>query len=333
MQIDKPTPAEFAEFLDLVDAEIRPLRAKTHAWDDFPLILHEENRPWTLVARGTDGMVIGGIASLIRSFTTNYTDIGVAGIGSVVTHPGHRGQGISRSLQDAMLEMCRRQGVPLAVLWTDHPEIYAGRGFFPAGWEFHLDFSEAELPGLAEPDLTVRSLSVLDIEIVEAMYQNHPCRTLRNPGDSEQLYLMPGTKGLVLERGSLDSGGEILAAVFCGKGADFPDYVTEYEGEERGALALLGHIRHAGLARHILVPAGEEAFAEKLVKLGAGWEIRSSGLWKVLAPEALITTTGIGADQPEHIVGDPRFWLGGVDEDGALQPGILKLGVWGFDSV
>ena len=66
MQIDKPTPPEHAEFLALVDAEIRPHRAKTHAWDDFPLILHADNRSSVLIARGDDGRQ--GVFDLLSEF-------------------------------------------------------------------------------------------------------------------------------------------------------------------------------------------------------------------------------------------------------------------------
>ncbi len=333
MQIDQPTPAEYTEFLALVDAEIRPHRAKTHSWDDFPLILHEDNRRWTLIARGPDGVVAGGVSALIREFTTNYGAVSVAGIGSVVTHQDYRGQGISRELQIAMLAALERQGVPLAVLWTDQPAYYAGRGFFPAGWEFHLDLSEAELPGFLPDGCFVRSFNSKDVGPIEAMYQAHPCRTLRLPGDAEALYTMPGTQGFVLEKSSPDSGENFLGVVFCGKGADFPDYVTEWNGEKEAVLGLLAHVREAGLATQILVPAGEEAFAEVLVNCGAGWEIKPSGLWKVLDPRVLATLCGLAHGQSVIDLQNPQFWLGGVNEEGGLQPGVFKLGIWGFDSV
>ena len=138
MQIASITPDRHAEFLALVDAEIRPDRAKTHAWDDFPLILSPDNAVWTLVATAADGALTGGLACLIREMATSCGNVPVAGIGSVVTRPENRGQGLSTALQNALLERLRRKNIPLAVLWTDQPEIYAGRGFVQAGWELHI---------------------------------------------------------------------------------------------------------------------------------------------------------------------------------------------------
>ncbi len=333
MQIDTPTPAEHTEFLALVDAEIRPHRAKTHAWDDFSLILHADNRACTLVARSPEGVMAGGIATLIREFTTNYGNIAVAGIGSVVTRAEFRGQGISRALQNAMLAFLQEQDVPLAVLWTNQPEIYAGRGFVPAGWEFHLDLAEARLPALTPGVGNVRLVTEADLEVVQAWYQRHPCRTVRHPDDAKRLYLMPGTTGLVLEKSSRDVDHGLCGAVFCGKGADFPSYVLEFDGAQDAVLPLLSEARRRKLARYILIPAGEEAFAETLVNLGAGGEIRSSGMWRVLDPERLTAMVPQAHDPAGPSSEDPRLWLGGVSEEGQIQPGILKLGVWGFDSV
>jgi len=333
MQIDKPTPAEHAEFLALVDAEIRPHRAKTHAWDDFPLILHADNRSSVLIARGDDGRLAGGIASLTREFTTNYGNIKVAGIGSVVTRDEHRGQGISRTLQNALLDRLRGQGVPLAVLWTDKPEIYAGRGFVPAGWEFHLDLGPARFEALDVPPGTVRPFGPGDVDMVVRLYELHPYRTLRNPADYPLLYNMPGTKGMVWEQEDLPGRGARTGVVFCGKGADFPDYVTEWGGHPDCVIPLLAWVRELGLATRLLVPAGEEPLVEKLVQLGAGWEIRPAGLWCVLDPEFLSGFTGEGTAAPDRVRRDARYWLGGVGEDGVVEPGPIKIGVWGFDSV
>ncbi len=332
MRIDKPTSAEYAEFLVLVDAEIRPHRAKTHAWDDFPLILHDENRENMLIARSDDGLLAGGIASLTRPLTTNYGNIDVAGIGSVVTRKDFRGQGISRKLQEAMLEQLRSQGVPLAVLWTDQPEIYAGRGFVPAGWELHLDLEPVTVDPSEFPPGAARPLTAGDVDEVARLYGLHPCRTLREPGDFAILYAMPGTRGLVWQQtGSREGGG--LGAVFCGKGADFPGYVVEWDGPADCVLPLLLHARDMKLASRVLVPAGEEALAEMLVNHGAGWEIRPAGLWCVLDHEVLCALTGHEAPLPQGALEDARFWLGGVDADGQVQPGVIKVGVWGFDSV
>ena len=211
MHIASITPDRHAEFLALVDAEIRPDRAKTHAWDDFPLILSPDNAAWTLVATAEDGALTGGLACLIREMATSCGNIPVAGIGSVVTRPENRGQGLSTALQNALLELLRRKNIPLAVLWTDQPEIYAGRGFAAAGWEMHLDLGDAQLGEAFPPGFGVREFQRADTVAVQRLYDCHLLRTLRHAGDAERLYTMPGTRGLVAS-GQDDT---VVAAVFC----------------------------------------------------------------------------------------------------------------------
>ncbi len=329
MRIASITPARYAEFLTLVNAEIRPDRANSTAEQDFPLILNPENSEWTLVATAPDGELIGGLACLIRDVETSCGVIPVAGIGSVVTRPKFRGQGHSSALQNAMLAQLKGKNVPLAVLWTDRPEIYAGRGFVSAGWELHIDLASAELESCLPPGFVSRAFEAADVTAVERLYNRHPLRTVRHPGDAALLYNMPGTRGLV----ATGEGGEVLAAVFCGKGADFPDYVAEWSGPVALVRGLLAEVRDRGWARHVLVPAGHEGIVASLVECGAGASFCPGGYWAVLQPERLgryLQAAGVGGPPT---VADPQQLLGYVDPEGQPVGGLLTIGVWGLDSV
>jgi len=324
MHISNPGPGEHAGFRKLVNAEIRPSGSRTSAWDDFPLILDPENSAWTLVAVADDGAVVAGMAALIRDFTTNCGRISVAGLGSVVTHPDYRGQGLSRSLQDEMMARLQRHNVPLAVLWTDQPEIYAGRGFATAGWEYHVVIRELDLPG----SMGLRPYEASDAAAVAALYRTHAWRTVRQDGDDARLYAMPGTRGLV----ATDGEGQVTAACFCGKGADFPDYVTEWSGPVEAMLPLLGAVRDRGWAHTVLVPPGGELMVDALASRGAAWFASASGQWCVLDAVRLADAARTaGIDPPSGA--DAVDWLGRVDGDGLPRPGALHVAVWGFDSV
>ena len=226
-----------------------------------------------------------------------------------------------------MLERLRRQDVPLAVLWTDQPEIYAGRGFAAAGWEHHVDLGEVRWP--PPPPLEIRAYAADDAAAVGALQAGHPWRTIRQPGDDARLYGMPGTRGLV----AVADDGRILAAVFCGKGADFPGYVLEWNGEPEAVLALLAAARRGGLADAILIPAGGEPLLERLAGLGAAWAVQPSGQWCVLRPDLLrAAAVSCGAAVPE--ASDvAAAWLGAPDGQGGVVPGPLAVAIWGFDSV
>lgn len=334
MAIRTVRPEEIGVFLDFLNAGMRPDPAPTRADEDFPVILSPANREglWGIA---DDRGWAAGLSVLIRTFTSSAGEVQVAGIGSVVTRPDRRGEGLSSLLQTSVLGRLAGRGVPLAVLWSDQPEIYAGRGFLAAGWEHHLDLGGAFLDDLTPGAAGIRPYRSSDVSFISLLYAQHPLRTLREPGDDARLYDMPGTRGLVLA-----SGNDVQAYVFCGKGQDFPDYVTEWGGPARQALTLMAAAREQGLARRVLVPAGREDLLQEAIPRGAGLELWPSGLWSVLRPDLLIELlpdpsplakrderAGFGRGD------DPRVWLGQPGRDGRPARGRLDLAVWGFDSV
>jgi predicted N-acetyltransferase YhbS len=329
LEIRTASLAQHAAMLALVDAEIRTDVTATCAWDDFPLVLASENRDWQFVAiEGEE--VVGCLACLIRPFTTSCGIISVAGIGSVVTTARWRGRGISSRLQRFALERIAASEVPLAVLWTDRPEYYAGCGFGAAGVEYHVDYEDCDLNDLLVTGGQIRPYQDQDTAQVAALYARHPLRTVRAPGDAESLYGMPGTRGLVFVEGQ-----QLRGYLFAGKGADFPDYVTEFGGDSEAVVVLLAEARRRQIATKVLVPQGATALQRLLVARGARWSARPSGYWSVVAADVLRATVSTAASTvarwPDS--NDAAAWLGSVDRTGTPHAGALQLAVWGFDSV
>ncbi|MCP4293677.1 MAG: GNAT family N-acetyltransferase [bacterium] len=330
MPIVNVSPADRAGFLGLVNAEIRPDRAKTNAWDDFPVILQASNSDWQLVFKTEEGVIAGCIACLIREHTTSCGILSVAGVGSVVTHPDFRGKGISSALQSEMMMRLRRKNIPLGVLWTDQPEIYSGRGFKAAGWEIHASVTELTISEPLNDDFSIRPFQIDDTQTVEDLFNNHPYRTLRLAGNSKAYYEMPGTRGFVLT----DLENKVVASVFCGKGGDFPQYITEFAGDFHLLLHLFKFVHEQDLADQVLIPAGCELLVNLLVDAGAGWMALNSGQWVVIDSASLLKIyLASGENEPPENMEEPAQWLGMVGQDGQPYPGPVTLAVWGFDSV
>ena len=329
MSIVTVTAADRAEFLNLVNAEIRPDRAKTNAWDDFPVILGASNSQWQLVYKAQDGIIAGCIACLIRDHQTSCGIIPIAGIGSVVTHPEYRGQGISSALQNEMLSRLKGKNIPLGVLWTDQPEIYSGRGVVPAGWEIHASVAELSTSGALDNGHRIIPFKADDANRVQTLFDCHPLRTIREADDSSAYYCMPGTRGFLV----VDSQESIKAAAFCGKGGDFPDYITEFSGDVQTLPYLFQYLYENGFASQVLLPAGSEELVNALVDFGCEWVATTSGQWVVLDSLALgAFVKEAGGDVPAN-VDDPAAWLGSVGAEGQPLVGSLTTAVWGFDSV
>ena len=329
MSIVTVTAADRAEFLNLVNAEIRPDHAKTNAWDDFPVILGASNSHWQMVFKTGDGTIAGCIACLIRNHETSCGVFPIAGIGSVVTHPDFRGKGISTALQNEMLAKLMGKNIPLGVLWTDQPEIYSGRGFESAGWELHASVSELAISKPLNPLFRIRPYSPVDTPAIQMLFDAHPWRTVREPDDANKYYGMPGTTGFVIT----NRENEILASAFCGKGGDFAQYITEFCGDLHLLPHLFQFLWKNKLATQVLIPPGAEELVNILVDLGSNWMTTPSGQWVVLNPDALAgLVAGAGGKIPENKEG-PGAWLGNVGPDGMPIVGPITTAIWGFDSV
>ncbi len=329
MSVDLLAPAERAEFLDLADACLRPEGGPTRWRDDFPTALGPGNRDGLLVWR-QDGSLAAGLACLVRPFRTSVGRLPVAMIGSVFTRPGLRGRGLSAVLQREALDRARAAGAVLAVLWSDRPQLYAGRGFAPAGLEHHVDLApwrpEADGAGPA-----ARPYVPGDAAAVAALHRRHRLRMERTEAEEAGLRAMPGTRGLVLTA----ADGAVAAAVFCGKGADFPGWAHEWAGPPPLAARLLAEARRRGLARWLLAPQGGEPLLGRLTRRGARALTAPSGLWRVLRPEPLAEAFRRAGREPPPAAarGEAAAWLGGPGPDGVPRPGPLRAAVWGFDSI
>jgi len=324
MEICTISAADHAAFVTFLDAGMRPADSPTRAADDFPVILSERNVTSMHAIRDESGF-LAGLATLTRPCLTTAGELLVAGIGSVVTREDRRGQGLSSRLQRAVVDHLADAGVPLAVLWTDQPEIYAGRGFQAAGWEYHLDLSPlpAAVPWPADAQwVALGGDAAADLA---RLFAEHPLRTIRAEADHVALYGMPGTRIWGLAR-----HGRLQAYACCGKGEDFPGYVAEWGGAADLALAALARVAATRTAGRALVPAGREDLLEVAVARGAGFAAVPSGQWAVLRPDLLEALAG--PVPPAH-QRDPRAWLGYLDDGGAPVPGRLQLGIWGLDSV
>jgi hypothetical protein len=300
--------------------------------DDFPVALGHGNRQGLLVLdRGGD--IAAGLAYLVRPFRTSLGQVTVAAIGSVVTHPARRGRGLSSRLQAEALVRLRNQGIALAVLWSDHPEWYTGRGFETAGIEHHVDLTRWRPPDDTGGSFQLRPFRPGDESAVSSLYEAHPYITLRQTPDAQLLYNMPGTQGWL----AADDRGEVVAYVFCGKGADFPNYLVEWGGAWHPLQELLIMVRARGLATRILIPQGNSMILGQLIQLGAESMALPSGLWCVVSAEILREQAAklmTEAKLPSDLLTNrAAAWLGSVSQAGAVQTGVLELAVWGFDSV
>ena len=283
-------PAENPRFVGFVDACFgRP--AGSSLRQDFPTSLAVDNHRHQFVGR-VGGQWACAASALIRRWRTSAGPVEVAAVGCFATDPRWRGQGLSARLQDFVLERLRREGVDWAVLWTDRPEYYRGRGFASAGQEWHALLRGFEAPPWP-PGVTWRIGGPEDAAAVHALYLQHALRSERTLGDTAA-HLRPGTTRLFVAE---DASG-VCAYACVGKGADFGGFVLEYGGPVELVHSLWA-VAAADGAQQVLVPEGAASFA-----------------------------TGAAADLPA--LRKAAAWV--LDLSRRVDPRAAAWAVWGFDS-
>lgn len=155
-------------------------------------------------------------------------------IGSVVTDPAHRGQGLASAVLAAALRANSGQA-DVALLWAERAQLYARAGFGPGPGERCLLLARRprrEVPG-------VRLGTVADHGALHALHGSKPLRVARSAREMAMLLSTPGMQTVVLER-----DGAAVAYACCGKGADLQGHWHELGGSDDDLARLLPAAMH-----------------------------------------------------------------------------------------
>src|SRR5262245_44580133 len=133
-----PTPAEFSRILEFLNRNLR----QNESWSissEYPTALNEGNLGNIRIIKENNEILSHAV---LRPLLIK-TPIGmfkIAAIGSVVTDPRYRTQGLSSQIVEDCLEAARAQGCDFAILWTNLYEFYRKFGFELAGSEISYIF-------------------------------------------------------------------------------------------------------------------------------------------------------------------------------------------------
>ena len=159
-------------------------------------------------------------------------------IGSVATHPEHRGRGHATALLQHTVGRARSEGLDLALLWSERWDLYRRLGFAPAGRqrEVRLHFGDARR------DPAVRPARVGDVPDLLALHEQKPMRVRRGLADRALLLAADKMDTMVLAE-----GGHLQAYACLGKGRDLGGWWHEFGGEDKDVRRLMmGAMAHLG---------------------------------------------------------------------------------------
>lgn len=160
----------------------------------------------------------------------------VGAIGSVVTDPSYRGQGLSSQVINDCLEEALRQDCDIAILWTNLHDFYRRLGFELAGFE---EYFVIESPLASDPqNLRFINSTQIDPDAILKLYNRHTITSLRSADEIRKYLSIPNTQVYT----AWDSTSSIKAYAVIGKGADLEGFVHEWGGDIPSLIALFNFI-------------------------------------------------------------------------------------------
>lgn len=250
-----PFDEELNDFVAFLSRNLRP-KADWSIAEEYPLAIHNSNLNNIRVIKDDTSFLSAAVMKplLIKSPAGLYK---AAAIGSVVTDPSKRNQGLSRQVLENCLEGASAHGCDFAILWTNLFEFYRKIGFEMAGTEVSLRLErpfEAENPGLH-----FRQTNQVDPEAILRVYSNHTCGSLRSADEIRKYLKIPNARVFT----AWDANNVLKAYAVEGKGADLDGYIHEWGGSVSSLLPLFHHMLEVE-SRPLTLIAGRHS--ENLIK-------------------------------------------------------------------
>lgn len=170
--------------------------------------------------------------ALVREVTmvTSAGPAAITLVGSVITHPEHRSQGLASRLVTAIVARAREHSQDAVCLWSSNWGFYERLGFAPAGAQCELVLGPAR--GSLAPG--IRPAEVRDLVAMWELHASKPLRVDRTLTDMALLMSIPHMRVLVLERHA-----KAVAYACYGKGVDFPNWWHEQGGSDEDVATLI----------------------------------------------------------------------------------------------
>jgi GNAT superfamily N-acetyltransferase len=244
---------------------LQPWLPQLDAWL-LPGAFYGVQHTWPQLYRSDGGgrffVITAGDELLSHCAVRTVTVHGAAGavrvnlLGSVVTSPEHRGQGLAGQVLGAALSATAADAAH-TLLWAEQEGLYARRGFVPGRVEVALMLARRPRSHAT----TARPATLADHAMLFALHEQKPWRTARTATAMSGLLTTPGLQTFVLER------DDRIAAYACtGKGADLQGHWHELGGSDADVAELLLAAMHLADQRDavLLLPPYRSQLRERL---------------------------------------------------------------------
>ncbi len=186
----------------------------------------------------------------------------IGAIGSVVTDPSYRQQGLSTLNMQNCLNKATEQNCDLVVLWSDQQEFYRKFGFELAGIEYTYVFDQPFK--MQNENLKFIKGTAIDPNAILKLYSQHTVNTVRTVDEIQQFLKIPNSQVFT----AWSESNQLLAYAVEGKGADLQSFIHEWGGQVPALTDLFSHIVKTEQKNyHIMVPTHSTNMRSALDKL------------------------------------------------------------------
>lgn len=301
---------ELKDFVSFLSQQLRPENSWTIA-DEYPSAIQSTNLNNVRVIKENGKFLSAAVMKpmVIKAPSGLYK---VAAIGSVVTEPGHRNQGLSQKVLEACLLAGQQHGCDFAVLWTNLYDFYRKIGFELAGTEVSLNLPKTFQAPAAEIPLKFMKSQKVDPEAILRLYSQHTCGTIRTNEEVRKYLGIPNAQ--IYTAWSTDN--KLQAYAIEGKGADLTGYIHEWGGGVSKLLPLLQYAsQESAHPLTVMAPSHSQNIIRQLLDIGATENRGVLGMIKLLNPQSLLMkmkkyARAQGVDNLVMELRDGQYYLG-----------------------
>lgn len=231
-----PSANEMQEVYQFLNSQLR----KDLTWSvqqEYPLAFDPKNSHNIRILKEQDTVVSHAVLKTVL-LKTPYAIFNVGMIGSVVTNPNYRHQGLSSQILESCIEEARQQNCDFIILWTDAFDFYRKFGFELAGTEVSLIINSQFAPARDRSDLKIIKSQQIDPQALLRLYNLHTVTSVRTPDDIKKCLHIPNSRIYT----AWNKNNQIEAYAIEGKGVDLQGYIHEWGGGTSALMHLFKHI-------------------------------------------------------------------------------------------
>lgn len=239
--MQKPRAAEFNELQNIYQFLDKNLRSSVN-WSvqqEYPLAFDPKNSNNIRIVKDENQDIISHAVIKPTILKTPYAVFNVAVIGSVMTDPRYRQQGLSSSLIENCIDHALQMKCDFAVLWSDLFDFYRKFHFELAGSELSMIINSQFTPVERRNDLRFIQGAQVDANAILRLYNLHSVTSHRTAEDIKKYLQIPNSRIYT----AWNKNNQIEAYAIEGKGVDLQGYIHEWGGNTSALLELFKHIQ------------------------------------------------------------------------------------------